>query len=453
MALKKQLSARPVFSAWLVQFRQAAIGRRIVRDGAWVAGGQIVSAVAALVSIRIMTELLAPKEFGRLTLLVGIVALALGLASTPRLQAIIRYYPDAARESRIGNLRRIGVRLIAPLVAITAALLVATWFVAGPWLDGAWFTGLLVATLLVIDCLRSFELSLLNSARRQREASLIYVADAWSRPLMAVAAVLAFGPSADAALAGYITGSAAVVCAMRVCMRLEGLGQNAPEHDDTELAAGIRRYAWPLAPLAVFGWFSGMGDRYIIAGLLSLQDAGLYAAAYALASRPFLMLSGVVELTMRPVLQNAVAAEDAALVARTKTAWLLIMIAGAAFGVICFALLSEWVGRLLLAEQYRSATNLMPWIAIGYALYVVSNVFSRFCYIFDNTQAVLFLTVAGATIGLPIMIPAIIYWGLFGATLAVVVRFGIEVALSMPLARRAERRFVSLRSRDGAAQQ
>jgi O-antigen/teichoic acid export membrane protein len=129
-----------------------------------------------------------------------------------------------------------------------------------------------------------------------------------------------------------------------------------------------------------------------------------------------------------------------------KTTWLLTTGLGSAFGVFCFILFGDWVGRLLLAEQYRSATALMPPIALGYAIYVVSSVFSRFCYIFDDTKAVLYLTVAGAVIGILVMVPAIIFGGLFGASAAVAVRFGMEMVLSIPLARRAERRFTSLRA-------
>lgn len=418
--------------------------RRILRDGAWVAGGQIVSAVAALVSIRIMTELLSPEEFGRLTLLVGVATLTLGLAANPRLQALMRYYPDAVRDVRVGALRASAVRLIAPLVGCAATILVFGGLAFEPRLGGTWFTGVLVAALLVVDSLRSLELSLFNAARRQREAGLIYAADAWSRPLMAVAAVLAFGPSADAALAGYIAGSGAVVLAMRLGMQLEGTGDGDTNmHGSSDaLAAAIRCYAWPLAPLAVFGWLSGMGDRYVVAGLLSLQDAGLYAASYGLASRPFLMLGGVVEQTMRPVLQNAVAAKDIAIIARAKATWLLTMVTGASFGVVCFTLSNEWIGRLLLAEQYRTATTLMPWIALGYALYNAAAVYTRFCYAFDDTKAVSLIVMCGTLLGVAVMVPSIHFWGLWGAGFSVPLGFGTQLLIAFVLARRAEVNFV-----------
>lgn len=425
------------------------VGRRVARDGAWVAAGQLMSAIFALGSIRIITELLPPNEFGQLTLLVGIAALALGLTASPRLQALLRYYPDASREGRVHALRRIGIQLITPLVAVAVGVIVIGWLVASSRLGQAWFTGLMIAALLVVDCFRSFELSMFNAARRQRGAALIYTSDALARPVMAIVTVLIFGRSADAALAGYVAGSALVLIFIRMTMRLEGLGPEIGEHrpdfagrDLTDLAATIRRYALPLAPLAIFGWLSGMGDRYVIAGLLTIEDAGLYAAAYALASRPFLMLYGVIELTVRPILQNAIAAGDLKLVARVKRSFLLLVVSGAAFGVVGFALLSEVVAGLMLAVEYRMVAEFMPWIALGYALYMTSNVFSRFCYAFDGTQAVLTLTVAGSLTGLAVLVPAIHFGGLLGAAAAVPVRFAVELVLSSLLAGRAERKYL-----------
>jgi len=176
--------------------------------------------------------------------------------------------------------------------------------------------------------------------------------------------------------------------------------------------------------------------------LLSLHDAGLYAAACGLASRPFLMLGGIVELTMRPVLQNTVTAGDATLIARAKMTWLLVMVTGAAFGVVCFVLLSEWVGRLLLAEEYRSAIALMPWIALGYALYNIATVYTRFCYAFDDTKAVSLIVVCGTLLGVAVMVPAIYFWKLPGAGYSVPVGFCAQLLLAFVLASRAETNFV-----------
>lgn len=422
----------------------------LAKEGAWVASGQILSALAALVSIRIMTELLPPTEFGRLTLLMGAATLLLGLAATPRLQAVMRYYPEWHGKGEVSVLRETATRLLCFPVAAATAALAGGWCIYAMFTDQEWWAGLLLAALLAVDAVRSFELVLLNAARRQRSSAIIHAADGWSRPLLAVPAVLMLGQNAEAALVGYTAGSMLVLALLRQFTRLEGKGANplvVPKEGASgaqkELAAAIRRYAWPLAPLAVFGWLNGMGDRYIIAGILSMAEVGLYAAAFGLASRPFLMMSGIIELTLRPVLQNAIATGDRAAIDVAKRRMLLTMVCGSALGVLGFLLLSELAARLFLAEEYRAAVSLMPWIALGYALYVTSTVYSRFCYAFDATGSILSLTVVSSLAGIAVLVPLAIWFGLTGAVMAVPVRFAIELVLARMYSRRAERTYLA----------
>lgn len=421
---------------------------RTIGEGVWVAAGQIASAIAALASIKIMTELLPPSEFGRLALLMGVAALALGLSAGPRLQAVLRFYSDYARLGQVALLRRVSGRLVSGSVCVWVIAVASAWAVGVPTLGGTWFTGALIAAILIVDSLRSFELSLLNAARRQRTAAFIYAADAWSRPLLAIVAVLIFGPNATAALAGYVIGSTLVVLVMLLTTKLEGTGSSAPPATvdsstemETELAAAIRRYALPLVPLAVFGWINGVGDRYVIGGMIGLEAAGLYAAAYGLASRPFLMFSNIIEMTLRPQLHDAVATADSAAINAAKQPLLLATTAGAAIGVIAFVGLSDLAAKLVFGAGYDEAARLMPWIALGYAFHIGSNVFSRYCYAFDDTRAILALTVFGAVTGLVVLIPGILLGDLPGAAKAVPIYFGMELILSILLAQRAERAF------------
>jgi len=425
---------------------------RAIGEGVWVAVGQIASAVAALASIKIMTELLPPAEFGRLALLMGVAALALGVSAGPRLQAVVRFYSDYARMEQLDLLRRVSRRLIGGSVAVWVIVVALAWALGAPSLGGTWFTGLLIAAILIVDSVRSFELVMLNAARRQRTAAFVYAADAWSRPLLAILAVLAFGASATAALAGYVVGAALVLGITLLVTELEGTSPAAPVRavDDaikteTELAVTMRRYALPLVPLALFGWINGVGDRYVLGGMIGLDAAGLYAAAYGLASRPFLMLSTIIEMTLRPQLHDAVATADSSAINAAKRPLLMATVVAAGIGVVAFVGLSEPAARLVFGPGYDGAAWLMPWIALGYALHIAANVFSRYCYAFDDTRAILALTVLGAVTGLAVLIPAILLDGLPGAAKAVPVYFGIELILSMLFAQRAERVFFARR--------
>lgn len=421
---------------------------RLLREGGWVASGQVLGALAALVSIRIMTELLSPDEFGRLTLLVGAAALALGLVSTPRLQAVIRYYPEWSALGRLDVLRATAASLINSLVVVAVVLLATGGTILSLFSNQAWYTGLLVSALLAVDAGRAFELAFLNAGRRQRTAAIIQTADAWSRPVLAIVSVLLLGHSAEAALAGYVLGSSLVLLIMRRLVLLEGGGAHISSQDReideqrTVLSAAIKHYALPLAPLAVFGWLNGMGDRYVIAAVLDIADVGLYAAAYGLASRPFLMLSAVIEQTLRPVLQNAIASSDARAISLAKRRMIGLAAAGSAVGLLCFVLLSDVAAHVFLASEYRVASGLMQWVALGYAFLTVSSMYSRFCYSFDGTKYILSVTIISALVGLVVIIPAALTYGLIGAVVAVPIRFFVELCLSFSLAKRAERKFM-----------
>jgi len=432
---------------------------RTMREGLWVAMGQLLTAIAGLVSIRVMTELLPVDEYGRFTLLVGVSALVLGLVATPKLQAVLRFYSDAKTQGRITSLRNVAKRQIGQQVAIAAVLLTIVGALVAIFTKQLWFTGALIAFLLIVEAARSFELMLLNAARRQRSAALVQAADAWIKPIFAICMVLLLGATSEAALCGSIIGGVLVVVLMYKAVMVEGLGIGSESDATTdriskiqlaEIGQSIRRYALPLAPLAVFGWFSGMGDRYVIAGMLSMSDVGLYAAAYGLASRPFLMLSGIIEQTLRPVLHEAVASGDRRSINSAKRKMVLMMTAGAVLGVICFMVLSDLAVKIFMAHSYHAAADLMPWIAFGYAFLSISSMYSRICYAFDATGSILKLTVASGLTGVLVLVPAAMIYGLRGAVVAVPIRFAVELILSYVFSSRAEENYFS-KIADGSA--
>lgn len=109
-------------------------------------------------------------------------------------------------------------------------------------------------------------------------------------------------------------------------------------------------------------------------------------------------------------------------------------------GVAVVLFFRETVASLLLADSYRSASSLMPWIAIGYWLLLLSQVYARVCYAYHDTRAVLAIETVGAVSSIAITMPAIHYLGLAGAAAAIPCYFGVQLGLSAWFARRSARR-------------
>lgn len=421
-------------SSLLGQTRSAR--RKLWSDATWVALGQGLGALAALATIRLMTGALGPEAYGSLTLVIGLSALSSGLSVGPWFQAVIRMYSDSAREGRVAWLRSVSRRLLLRNAAIASAGLLL--LAAASLSPATLATGMLLVALLVTETLRTLEIVLFNAARRQREAALLTAADAWARPLAAVTILQATGWGVQGALLGYLAGSLAVLLALRAMVRLEGDREGTEPVEPGEaqdLSRAMTTFALPLIPVALFGWLSSIGDRYVIGGLLGIGQVGIYAAAYGLVGRPFLTLSSAIELVYRPMLHDAVAAGDAALEARLKARWLLVTLAASAAITLLICLLGGSLVRLLLAQGFESATRLLPVLAVGHLLHNLALVFMRFSHAYKDTRAVMVVSGVSAALAILIAIPATWTLGLLGAALAVPVAYAFEVVLAWRLAK------------------
>jgi len=195
------------------------------------------------------------------------------------------------------------------------------------------------------------------------------------------------------------------------------------------------RYALPVVPLALVSWVSNWSDRYVLGSLVGFEEVGIYAAAYGIASRPAMMLCGTVEVTLRPIYFQAVSARDREKERRVFTAWLILVIAIAGSVALGFVLFSDAIAGVLLAGRYQSAAGLMRWIAVGYSLLAIAQVFAASCYAKFATRRVLGIETIGAVVRVAASYPAIFYGGIAGASMAVPVAFGVQLVAAIAIAK------------------
>jgi O-antigen/teichoic acid export membrane protein len=416
--------------------------RHIVSETAWVFFSQGLAALATLLGVRLLTEVVPPEVYGGVALALGVVALAQGLAVGPLMQAVLRLFPDLAREGRETDLRIAAVRALRRPVAVALVLLAACavgWAMHWPQ-DRSLVLPLMA--LFLVEVVRSFEITFLNAARRQRDMALLTIADAWARPIAAVALVWVFGPSSTAVIGGYLAGCTLALAgfwlrgaAPKVTTRSAAGATIAVD----DLSHRLWAYAWPLAALPLIGWVSGQADRYLVGGFAGVAAAGLYAALYGLASKPFLMLSASVELALRQPFYGRVSAGDRIGAVRALAVWLGSVIAAAATLFFLFVSLHELIAHWLLAAEYRAQSSLMGWVAAGYVLLCVAQVLERVCYACHDTRGVALVQAAGALASIVIAAPLVWRYGIAGAAWAVPVYFGLQLLLTVWRARRAWR--------------
>lgn len=409
-----------------------------LNDLTWIVSGAALSAVGTLVGIRVLTQFLTPGDFGAVSLALGLSTLTISLVATPLTQAAIHFYPSLDRgdptAQLLASLRRCFASA-APWIA-GGALLGATAYIY--WGHGAPLLALMLILLLASDCWRAANVSLLNAARRNRTYALWVAGDAALRPLGASLAVALFGSSPAIVLGAYLVVSAGLVVVFtRGSWRHKP--DSEPHQSPAESVAFDRKmwaYALPLIPLGVIGWLSNLGDRYVIGGVMSLADAGVYAALYGISSSPFMMVGGTVELALRPIHQAAVARRDQQQSQRMYRIWLAAVVTVCGIGVLALTVAHPWVAGLLVGKAYRPFSYLMPWIGLGYSIRSASYVFERMCYAYGKTQRVLVIQCCAAVATVVATPLGVVYFGLEGAAIAVPLYFSVQLAVAIFLSRR-----------------
>lgn len=403
---------------------------RLVGEGLWVSAGQALSAAGLILGIRLQTEFIPPEVFGSAVLVVGISALVVGIVCSPFAQGALRFLPQAVESRQENQFRWALWKLVARHVIIAQIAILlggAGWvfFYGGPAI-----TIFILAGVLIIDSARTIEMAFYNGLRRQRVYAGWAVAEAWGRPLLAVAYVLFFGSHSWAVLAGYFSaslvnfflfGGAPLVRAKR------------KRHTEKELSLKVldkvRKYSRPLMPHGLVGWLNSLSDRYLIAGILGMHQAGIYAAIYGLISRPFLMVQGTLELTLRPVYFQAVAAGEKKREWYLYNWWLLLNTLAGVILVTVFILASEFIVRLLLSKQYAESVTIIPYLAIGHLLLITAYNLNSYLYAYQYTREIFFISTATAVVSVVLAALFASLWGLTGAAAACIAYFGVQAGI------------------------
>jgi O-antigen/teichoic acid export membrane protein len=400
---------------------------------------QALAALGQIIGVRLLTEALSPAVFGEVILVVGMSMLATSVLVNPTMQALLRYYPEYAQTGDASPVVRTALRRIIRTSAYALPLsvpLAIVGVVAG-WIS----VGVLVLLLILtaVDGMRLLRATVMNASSQHHRYGIWQVGEAWGRPLLAYGATIWWGGRAEVVLAVFIVTSLALYGVMGHSPASRSTAIHSRDLNEDDLLRKFQTYGWPLIPLGLVGWISGMADRYMIGGMLSAENVGMYAAAYGLASRPLLMLSSMAETAVRPLYYSAVARRDISAERKYLMTWFAVVSTAGIAVCLLFALFHEEVAALLLGPRFREGSYLMPWIAGGYGLLALYHISARVCLGNDAPQAVTVTETAGAILAVVIGFVFIQAYGLWGAAVAVPIYYGVQLLGSVCLAVRSVR--------------
>lgn len=336
-----------------------------LRAGLVYVGMAMMQRASAFLVIPFLTQALTRSEYGQISLLSTLSALAtvafgLGL-ETQVFRAQVR--DGEASEGRASVVTYLLV--VAPTLSMLSGGVV---LVCGLTMLGcpAWA----VAAALVSAGMSAPVFSLLLPLTRAQEWVRRFASAAGISTVAQIAGTLVFVVVLDQGLAGWARATllasgvslavSLVAAAPALAPRGAGAAWFAPRLPSLRSALS---FSLPMVPHQVFMWAVAFVDRWLIIAITGIAAAGLYALAYQASLVLALVLTEMNRATMR---RYATASEeDAEMLGRVIRGQYVVMAAVSA----CAVMAAPLVTPLVFRGDFGSAADLLPWLFVSQLLY------------------------------------------------------------------------------------
>lgn len=419
------------------------IGKGLIAEAKWVLLGQAGSAALRLASIRVVTEFLDLDAFGDAALILAGLVLAEGVFLSPVLAGQLRFDPAARHQGTVKELyAAVGSLGALGLLAASIGLAITIQFGGVlPGVGGSGWLMLVVTIWLASDAVVSAVISFLNATRQQAKLATVRIADGLARPALGIALILTLSSNALPYVGGRAAGASLVVLLL-VAWGHRGVAawRRTPASTATirDWMGRLIRYGAPLVPLAGSQWVIHLADRYILEAFHGSAEVGVYAAAYGLASQPFIMVSASIALLLRPRMFES--ARDSELVEEYHARWLLWLVGIGGFGLLLLGVMHVPLGKVLLASPYRMGSGLFVIVGGGYLFLALGQSYEVLLLVEERTRLVLGASLISTVVSIStamLLIPPFAALGAAWSTLLGLASYACATVLAVRTTRKA----------------
>lgn len=398
--------------------------RRLSNESFWIVFGQALSMLGMLVGVRVMTELLDPAAFGDLALAMTIALFVNQCILGPLGQGVVRLYAPAVEQADLGGYwdaaRRLAV-WASCCIGVVALALSAVLLASG---QERWASMVIAVLFLSIVLGYNSILNGLQNAARQRKTVAIHQGMlTWVRFLLAAAVISLFGATSRNAIVGYVLAGILVLGSQaRQLRNIISSGAVGARENEQLWRRRIVQYSWPFCAWGIFSWAQMAADRWALELCVSTRDVGLYSVLFQMGYQPMSIATGMAVQFIAPVVfQRAGDATDAARNERAgRLTSLLTLLALVLTGVAVLAgwLLHPLIFQLLVADEFREVSHLLPWVLLSGGLFAAAQTRSLYVMGLMNTRALLPVKIGTASLGVSLSFGGAYLYGVPGTVAA-----------------------------------
>ena len=191
-------------------------------------------------------------------------------------------------------------------------------------------------------------------------------------------------------------------------------------------------FALPMVPSAISYYIMTSSDRFFLQKLTSTSDVGVYGAAYKVGSL-LLLIVGPLTASISPFIYRIVKRDDSRVIFQHLFEIMSFILFACA---LCLSLASPYLIRILAPPTYWSASAVVIWVTIAYALYGLNFILVAGINISGKSYYQMIAIAIAAILNLILNSLLIPYWGITGAAIATTIAYFCQTLLNILFAQR-----------------
>jgi len=346
-----------------VEDEERLVIRFLTSDMAKYLPGVLAPALVGLVEIPILTGLFSPQEYGSYALTITMVVV-LDLCAGWLTLSVLRFYPAAERDQRLGSLYGSVLLSAAGWIALLAGGLITVVLALSSTLAARQREFLLIGSAIFV-VLAYFHV-LLHFLRASRRVGWYSAFSVWlhlARLAIALTLVRVMGWGLEGFLWAYVI-SLAVACPFLQWISLPP-GQHLRLRAEGRIIAQMLRYGFPLVVCLLMDWAMNLSNLFFLKYFRSPDEVGIYAASQGVFSKGLFLLTTLFHTAAMPLEMRVWEKEgpDQARRFLSQVSRYFILVCLPLAGLL--VVLARPIVVVLTAREYHQGYRIVPFLVAG----------------------------------------------------------------------------------------
>jgi len=288
----------------IIQIIKNKVNYNSASEMGWVVLGQSINVLLGFLIIKIISKI-GPEQYGVYALILTIAAV-LGLFYGSFLQGFLRYYYHYEELNRRDDIIKLMFRFVSLTLIVFLSLTVIISLAFPLLIEQYSVVFFLSAGLFVVASkLSEFFNSILNLIRKRKENALLQA----SERILMIAALLLFLWQQNLLLI-YILFAFSCISFILALTKIYMFRKFVPpvhkesSYSDSqkEIIKTVMIYISPFLIWGIAGWFQLNGEKWIINGVLSVTDVGIYAVMMAIVNALVVIPNNIITEFATPII-------------------------------------------------------------------------------------------------------------------------------------------------------